>query len=1017
MRPLHLTLEAFGPYAGRQELDFTDLGDRAFFLIHGPTGAGKTSILDGISYALYGETSGGLRETRDLRSHFAAAEVPTRIRFEFSLGARRFRVERAPEQQVPKQRGGGTKKQTCSANLWELKDGAEVPLAAEKPTVVDAKVAELVGFAADQFRQVVLLPQGRFQEFMLAGSAERQAILQTLFQTRRYARITEALVEDEKALKDSMRATQGDIRQQLAQAGVKTLEDLPVMLQAAALGLEELTREQGAAGLLLEQASVGLLEGTRAAERLQEAEAARADLERLRGMARLMEAHRTELDRARRCAAVLPAVQRLEEVQTGILELEAEEARLAATVEAREADWAAAEAAYAEAEQHGVRREELRSAIARMKELEPKLEALETARREFREAAQGRGRFGDRAEDQKRVLEARRQELSLLRATLQETRTEAAQEPGRKGMLVLVAKRRTQREELERMLDEVRRAEEALGLAQEAQDLAQKALQAARDRQQLLQERRLVAQAARIARDLQDGQPCPVCGSKAHPQPAAPSADLPDDAELRLAVQAQEDAETVLARARDTTASRGATVEVTRSRRQDLLADLGEHADIGLEAFAIIESRHREELDRSRAAREALPAIEQRAALAEETRNAAETRLAETNQRLSDLLVQEAGAKARMELLEEELLHVLRVPGALSTRRREAEQELAASEARLAAARDAREPAQTAFLEARAGLKAHGTHLEAVRKEAWSLQDAFDAALAAAHFHGRADFDLARRSPDDMTSLADLLEAHGTELAGAIRRHEQAEGLAKGLAAPDLPGLQSARDEAQLRFARAGEALGRAQAERTALEHLERELTRLTRVLGDQDRRYRALANLARVARGDDGDRISFERFVQGAILDEVLVSATARLHRMSKQRYGLRRAAVSLDQRRAGGLQLEITDSHTGRSRAVSSLSGGEGFQASLALALGLSDVVQRHAGGIRLDTVFIDEGFGSLDPEALDLALRTLEDLNQGGRLVGLISHLEEVKARIPARLEVIPGPGGSHAKFTMA
>ncbi|HEX7552166.1 MAG TPA: SbcC/MukB-like Walker B domain-containing protein, partial [Geothrix sp.] len=230
----------------------------------------------------------------------------------------------------------------------------------------------------------------------------------------------------------------------------------------------------------------------------------------------------------------------------------------------------------------------------------------------------------------------------------------------------------------------------------------------------------------------------------------------------------------------------------------------------------------------------------------------------------------------------------------------------------------------------------------------------------------------------------------------------------------DLTALQSARDEAQARLTQAAEALGRALADGAALNRLEADLTRLTLDMGSQDRRYRAVANLARVARGDEGDRISYERFVQGAILDEVLISASERLRRMSKQRYALRRATTSPDQRRAGGLQLEITDSHTGRARAVSSLSGGEGFQASLALALGLSDVVQRHAGGIRLDTVFIDEGFGSLDPEALDLALRTLEDLNQGGRLVGLISHLEEVKARIPARLEVIPGPGGSHARF---
>jgi len=335
----------------------------------------------------------------------------------------------------------------------------------------------------------------------------------------------------------------------------------------------------------------------------------------------------------------------------------------------------------------------------------------------------------------------------------------------------------------------------------------------------------------------------------------------------------------------------------------------------------------------------------------------------------------------------------------------------------LAATKHARGPAYTAAVEAQATLKAHQKQLEVVRTESWSLSEAFEEALAAAHFHDRTDFDRARRRPEEMQSLADTLDTYASALAAATQRLAVAEQLAEGLSLPDLPALQAERNEAQSRFAQAAEALGRAQSERAALDHLDAELNRLTQALGVQDRRFRAVANLARVARGDDGDRVSFERYVQGAILDEVLVSASGRLRRMSKQRYALRRVALSTDQRKAGGLQLEITDTHTGRARSVSSLSGGEGFQASLALALGLSDVVQRHAGGIRLDTVFIDEGFGSLDPEALDLALRTLEDLNQGGRLVGLISHLEEVKARIPARLEVTPGPGGSHARFRVS
>jgi exonuclease SbcC len=453
---------------------------------------------------------------------------------------------------------------------------------------------------------------------------------------------------------------------------------------------------------------------------------------------------------------------------------------------------------------------------------------------------------------------------------------------------------------------------------------------------------------------------------------------------------------------------------MAQGRRQDLLQVLGEHAEASVEALASIEARHHEELERSRAAVTELPAAEQRLAQVEESRNRTEAQLSETQQRLSDLKAQEAAAKARMQLLEEELLQELRVPGALSTQRQEAEAELRASEEHLAAVRTARETAQSEAQEARSALRAQQAILEATRTESWNRAGAFEEALAAAPFHDPADFQRARRTPEEMASLTHTLETHAAEEAAAVDRAARAEAQATGLTTPDLPALQSARDAIQTRFAQVAEALGRAQAERAALALLEDQLRQLSQRISTQERRYRAVANLARTARGDEGDRISFERFVQGALLDDVLVSASERLRLMSKQRYTLRRTATSQDQRRAGGLQLEITDTHTGRARSVSSLSGGEGFQASLALALGLSDVVQRHAGGIRLDTVFIDEGFGSLDSEALDLALRTLEELNQGGRLVGLISHLEEVKARIPARLEVVPGPSGSVARF---
>jgi exonuclease SbcC len=927
MKPLRLSLEAFGPYAGRQELDFADLGDQSFFLIHGPTGAGKTSILDGISYALYGQTSGGQRETRDLRSHFAPADIPTRVTFDFALGGKSYRVERTPEQQVPKQRGGGTKKQLYAAHLWELVDGAEVPLATEKPTVVDAKVADLLGFKASQFRQVVLLPQGRFQEFMLAGSAERQAILQTLFQTARYAAIAEALAEEEKALRGSLLTAQAETRQLLEQAGVATPEDLPDRLEAAALRVKERIHEQTEARVAFDRAEAALREG-----------------------------------------------KHLEEALARVHTLEQEAIRLAEAAESRTLALTKAEGTLAEAERDEPRREDLRRAIDRLKELEPRLAALEQARKAVAEATQERKQLEEVAEKQTQRRDAAGQEATRQKALLQDLRTEASQLAGREGLLRLASQKRKQRAQFEQAEQDIARASAASKAAQAAREAAQQALRQARDHHRDLQERRLAAQAAHLAQNLKAGEPCPVCGSEAHPRLATPSANQPDEQALQQAQAQQDEAEAALARTQETAAACSSALETARNRQQDLAHHLGEAVEVAPATLASEEARCLETLERSRQAETSLTRAERILTEAEEAQTQAEAQLAATAQRQAEIALLEAGAQARVKVLDEALAEDLRVPGVLAARRRQAEEELIRSEARLKANREARNAAQAAAVQAEAALQSHRDRLEASRTEARKTEADFLAALTAT----------------------------GVELPTG----EQP--------VPQLPVLQITRDGAQARFSQAGEALGQAQSEQVALQRLATTLAALEARQGAEERRHRAASSLARVARGEDGARVSFERYVQGALLDEVLVSASERLRRMSKQRYALQRATASGDLRRAGGLELEITDSHTGRARAVSSLSGGEGFQASLALALGLSDVVQRHAGGIRLDTVFIDEGFGSLDSEALDLALRTLEELNQGGRLVGLISHLDDVKARISARLEVTPGPGGSHARF---
>lgn len=1016
MRPLRLTLQAFGPYPGLQELDFAALDGQDFFLITGPTGAGKTSILDGLSYALYGETSGGQREARDMRSHFAQPGTETRVVFDFQLGSRTFRVERLPEQPALKKDGKGFRKQPDphTANLWELRNGQWVPLATEKPSAVDPAVIELMGFRAGQFRQVVLLPQNRFQEFMLAGSAERQTILQVLFQTQRFARATEALSSAEKAVRDAHRACAAASRQLLEQAGVETPEALDQKVQDLETGLADLETRRTEAASEGQNAREALARGQAAAARLTELNGARAAQEALLAQVPRVEARRTELERAQRAEAIQPAQDRLARAEALWAERQGEVARLERAVQESEAALVQAEADLKAEQGREPRREELRRTLDRLTELEPKLLELELGRTESREVARARRQGEEALQASDRAAERashRVEELQVRRANLQ---AEADQADGRQHLLYLAKKQRGQRDELERYWREARDAQAAHAKSAEALEEAQRAMEAARDRLKRLLDRRHEAQAAALAATLEAGAPCPVCGSLEHPQPATGGPEAPAEEELRDARHRAEAAEERLDRAREAEATRHRDYESLRLKTDTLLDALGELAHQGPEAFAEREARAREDLERARLAAKELPSLEADLAEAERRRSAAEAERAAQRESVEALRIREATLKDRVDRLERELLSELRVPGALSAKREQAAGELKALEAALEGAREGIRTAGRLLAEAQEARRGHDLRVEDARAEAERCRAEWEEALAGARFRDEADHGLARRTAPEREAMAQELQAFDQDLTRARDRFLRAEGEAAGLETPDLPDLELRAADALAQEKALERAHGEAQAQVRTLRDLAAILEAKDREMAALDRRYRAVARLAALARGDEGGRVSFERFVQGAILDEVLASASLRLRRMSKQRYGLRRATESGDLRRAGGLDLEVTDSHTGRARAVSTLSGGEAFQASLALALGLSDVVQRHAGGISLDTVFIDEGFGSLDPEALDLALRTLEDLKRGGRLVGLISHLEEVKARIPARLEVVPGPGGSRAAF---
>lgn len=1008
MKPRKLILQAFGPYAHRQELDFTTLSDQAFFLIHGPTGAGKTTILDGISFALYGQTSGGLREAKDMRSHFADPNLETVVIFEFQIHDRRYRVERSPEQKVPKAKGEGFKCHKAWANLFELRGDHPEPLAQEKLSLVNERLERLLGFKADQFRQVVLLPQGRFQEFMLSDSAQRQSLLQALFQTERYATITQNLSLEEKALSDEITFKRDEIQAIKDQMAVQSVSQAEELFHTRTLRIEALQSEQKSCQARLEQATQALQEGHEARRHFKEKAEAEEALDRLQSQRQLMNIRKTELDQARRAQGVLPIVQNLQDSLFRSQELQARREALQKDVRDAEEQVAQCVGDMERAKDSDHRRQELLKSIERLKDLEPRLQSLESKREEVRKSIQIKAQL----ELELDKLDFKREKSAKEYQDIQERHTalqqEAIQGEARERLHALARQQRNQRDELERYYliakDALTAYEEAESHALDLKGKREKA----KNELSLLLDKRHQAQAVLLSGQLQDGEPCPVCGSAEHPFKATGGTELPDEARIHQAQDQVNTLETLYNQAMDVLHQRHGAYERDRARTEVLQEALGEYAKDTAEAFMERESEARSFLEKSREAERLLSSLDidfQQARARQEGLDAEAGRL---QQRLEGVKLEEAAHKAQVRLMEESLLSELKAPGALSTRLEQAEQELKRLDEALERASQAHQEALQHCAEAKARLDAHRETLEEAEREQAARNQSLLEALKAHRFRDLQSFELAKRSPEDMEELEKVVQDFESQFQASTERLQRALESTQGLMPPDIDALTKELEKTQKQLNHHSECLGRLESENALfLERLGALKEKWTH-LEQREARFHCVARMARAARGESGNHLAFERYVQGIVLDQVLRIASERLLRMSNGRYALHRDVASEN------LDLSVSDAHTGQQRSVNTLSGGEAFQASLALALGLSDVVQRHANGIRLETVFIDEGFGSLDPEALDLALRTLQDLQQGGRLVGLISHLEEVKARIPARLEVIPGPGGSRAVF---
>src|SRR5215470_9515859 len=935
MRPHRLRVTAFGAFGGTVEVSFEDLACSGLFLLHGETGAGKTTLLDAIGFALYGRVPGERGKARRLRSDHAAPGIPTEVRLEATLGGRRMRITRKPEQDRAKLRGTGTTTEQARVLLEEQASGSWRAVST-RVGEADAEIADLMGMSADQFFQVVLLPQGEFARFLHADAGDRAKLLQRLFGTDRFHAVEEWLARHRKATADEvLRAELGisGLLARLAQAAGVPAEDAPAIDDQA----------PWAAGLARDAAA-------EAAACQAQATACRRDLDRALGrqgeVARLADlaGRRAELAAATRAADVAHALAEAERTSTELARARAAEEQ------ARRAAGATGDAPAAALRQAG-------------QEHVTQLGRLEALRSVSRQAA-----------DEDQAAETATAVVAALAAQIDAVTAELAEGQQQRPGLVLdrdqaaAAARRLPAAQAE--ADRYRRAADdaaALVAAHADRSRQERAyvdakLEAAELVSQAtrLREARIDGMRAELAATLTDGAPCPVCGSLEHPELC----------ELRgeRVTREQEDAA-------------DAEAAITAERAEVIGAKLGAADERVTALSARLElagaaARHDE-------LQAALDALDQ--AIAETGK-----RLAERCEQRESGLRQAAAADQRAgrhrESLQAQLGGQPDLDTALDAARKAADALIAAADAADAAARAAADARRAADLAVRAAADAGFASLDAVREArrdaAWraredrAIREHEASTLAVAELLADPDLDVPLEPAADTDGAQAAVEAAGQARDDAVAACDRAQHKAEQLA--DLaPQLAARLDDLRPLAARAAEA---------------RRLADLTAGLG---------ANTL---------RMTLSSFVLAARLEEVAAAASERLVKMTSGRYSL----VHTDARRGGGrsgLGLLACDGWTGVDRDTSTLSGGETFLASLALALGLVDVVTAEAGGTRIEALFVDEGFGSLDEDTLDEVMTVLDGLREGGRMVGIVSHVAELRQRIPAQVRVHKGQAGSH------
>lgn len=1045
MRPLKITMSAFGPYAGVETIDFTKLNDKNIFLITGPTGAGKTTIFDAISYALFGEASGSSRDKDSLRSDFALPETPTYVELEFGLREKVYKITRFPQQERKKARGEGFVLKNSEADLM-LPEGEIIT----KVSNVDEKISSVLGINKNQFRQIVMLPQGEFRKLLEANSEEREGIFRKIFGTESFETIQRKLDEQKKSLyrKIADTKTQRDTHVKHIEPGDDELlvkltnaEDLNI-IEIVNRTIEVIKNDEEEIDKLNEEIKINetsqeklqksIIEGEEINKKLKEKCELEEQLKFHLSREKNYKEKQIHLDKGRKASEVKLVEDSLIDRQNSLRTKQLQYNEAEQKLKQAENDLKLWDKQLKEEEAKEDERKKLSDSIATHRSHEEKVKAYEEKSFKINKIREELKNKESSVEKLKLCINENKMKFEKANKDLEEAQ-----------------KSETEKERLDKLINEknfiinemivlYKKADEYVKLTHKHSEDGEnfykfdEEYKKFKSEYELMEDKFRRGQAGLLAKELKEGSECPVCGSIHHPKLAKMISGVRTEKELKEAKDIldtmREKREKALQNLSDLNGRINNIKDSMPDYKEKLKPFLGEEIIIMTEKEMLKYlldkgKKTREELNTLKEEQGKVLLVLEKKATIKSLITKLENDIKDKESLLENLKKEhtELYGKARSEeelikSIEKEIPEEIRSVLKLSSKIRKLESTLLSLENAYKTAQQNYNKAKTDYASLQTDKEGKLKNVEETIKEVELCQNRLNEKITEAGFDDYNQYALFRMAEEEIKALEKDIVEYYQNVKSLKDRIKKAIADTEGLNKVSIEKLKEDLNELKLLHQNFDEKEKKIYLRVNNNKKALKEIQVISELIKDDEEKYSVIGELARVANGDNRERITFERYVLAAYFDEIISAANIRLNKMAGGRFILKRKEEKGKGRKQEGLELEVFDNYTGKSRHVKTLSGGESFKASLALALGLADVVQSYAGGISLDTMFVDEGFGTLDPESLDNAIQCLIDLQKGGRLVGIISHVPELKERIDSRLEITPAKEGSKAKFVV-